>query len=181
MAPYPKADDIQAWLVLTGPLIALGLNVAAQIVLLRSTSGTRYMRSMIGGFLAGAAGLAVLELILFTRWACSLEDLAVQILTYGTLSYCYFHFVNLGQSSIRIRIYAEIAASPGGLSIHDLARDYNEEALMDLRLRRLAESGDIIERNGRYFVGRRRLIHIARAIFAAKLLVLGRKSEFFQS
>ena len=181
MDPSPKEADFMPYLVLASPLIALAVNVLSQIVLLRSTRGSHFMRSMIGGFLAGAAGLLVLEFFLLRLPDLSREAIAgmtIHALTYVALSYCYFNFVNLGQSSIRIRIYSEIAASPGGLSVQDLEKDYNEEALMAMRLRRLAESGDIVKKDGRLFVGRQRLVPVARLVFAAKQFLLSRKSEF---
>jgi hypothetical protein len=181
MDPSQKEADILSFFVLVSPMIALAVNVLSQIVLLRSTRGSHFMRSMIGGFLAGAAGLLALEFFLLPHpdlfWG-TIAGVTVHAMTYVALSYCYFNFVNLGQSSIRIRIYAEIAASPEGLSVQDLEKDYNEKALMDMRLRRLAESGDIVKKDGRFFVGRQRLVPVARIVFAAKQFLLSRKSEF---
>jgi hypothetical protein len=167
--------------MLASPMIALAVNVLVQIVLLRSTRGAHFMRSIIGGFLGGSAGLLVMEFLLLRfpdRFWEAIAGVTVHVLTYVALSYCYFNFVNLGQSSIRIRIYSEIAASPGGLSVQDLERDYNENALMAMRLRRLTESGDIVKKVGRFFVGRQRLVPVARIVFAAKQFLLSRKSEF---
>jgi hypothetical protein len=181
MDPFQKEADLTPLIVLASPMIALALNVLIQIVLLRSTRGSHFMRSMIGGFLAGVIGLLVMEFTLLRFPGLSWEAIAgvtVHVLTYFALSYCYFNFVNLGQSSIRIRIYSEIAASPEGLSVQDLEKDYNEKALMAMRLRRLAESGDIVKRDGRFFVGRQRIVLVARIVFAAKQFLLSRKSEF---
>jgi hypothetical protein len=181
MDPSPKEADFMPYLVLASPLIALAVNGLTQIVLLRSTRGSHFMRSMIGGFLAGAAGLLVLEFFLLPHpdlfWD-TIAGVTVHAMTYVALSYCYFNFVNLGQSSIRIRIYSEIAASPVGLSVQDLEKDYNEKALMAMRLRRLAESGDIVKKESLFFVGRQRLVLLARIVFAAKQFLLSRKSEF---
>jgi hypothetical protein len=167
--------------MLASPMIALAINGLVQIVLLRSTRGAHFMRSIIGGFLAGSAGLLVMEFLLLRFPDLFWETIAgvtVHVLTYVALSYCYFNFVNLGQSSIRIRIYSEIAATAKGLSVQDLERDYNESALMAMRLRRLTESGDIVKKDGRFFVGRQRLVPVARIVFAAKQFLLSRKSEF---
>ncbi len=86
--------------------------------------------------------------------------------------------MNLGQTSVRIRIYSEIAARPGGISAQELTREYRDEALMEVRLQRLVESGDVVRKGDRYFVGRLRLVYLASIIFAAKRFVLGKASEF---
>ena len=67
--------------------------------------------------------------------------------------------------------------------MHDMRRNFNqrlqhEPALMQMRLERLTESGDIVESNGRYFIGRKRFIAIAKVIFALKAFILGKGSEF---
>jgi hypothetical protein len=59
-----------------------------------------------------------------------------------------------------------------------VARQYADDALVQVRLQRLVESGDVVKREGRYFVGRTRLVKISNIIFMAKGLLLGRASEF---
>jgi hypothetical protein len=65
-----------------------------------------------------------------------------------------------------------------GLEIGALKQDYNETTLVETRLQRLTSSGDVVESDGRYFVGRYRLVVVARILFFAKQLILGKKSEF---
>jgi len=158
------------------------MNVAVQIVLFRSSCGTHFMRSILLGFLSGLAVLALLEIARISLAGLSPLTFSTALLVdapiYAGLSYCYYNFVQLGQTSIRIRLYSEIAGRPGGLAAGDIALLYNEEALMKVRIQRLLESGDVVERDGRYFIGRRRLVPVAAIIFAAKRLLLGRESEF---
>ena len=174
--------EVFPYLWILAPVGALAVNVVAQILLFRATRGTRFMRTIVLGFLAGLGMLAVLSIARAVLDAVSFFDLANALLVdgpvYGALSYCYYNFVQLGQTSVRIRLYTEIAARPGGMGVGDIARLYNEEALMQLRLQRLVESGDIEQRGGRYFIGRRRLVWVADIIFAAKRFLLGRESEF---
>jgi hypothetical protein len=176
----PAEVDFISVLTFGCPLLALAANAVVQVLLLRFSQGAHFLRSMIGGFCGGGFALGVVELWLVPRMPGEevFGGVVVHLLTYAALAYCYFNFVNLGQSSIRIRIYAEIAAAKGGLSVGELMRDYNETALMAMRLHRLTESGDLVFKNGRYFLGRRRLVPVARIIFAAKRFLLGRESEF---
>ena len=139
------------------------------------------MRSMLVGFSFGAFMLCIVDILFFshpTHLPDCVAEFAIRVLSYTGLSYCYFHFVNLGQSSIRVRIYTELVDNPLGLEIGSLKQVYNETTLVETRLQRLISSGDIVESDGRYFVGRCRLVVVARILFFAKQLILGKKSEF---
>lgn len=182
MDPSPRAADLWPYAPLLTPIAALAVNVLAQIALVRLARGAHFLRSAAGGFGIGLLALAAIEAWLITRVPGAGETwgkaLLVSVPTYIGLSYCFFNFINLGQSSIRIRLYSEIASTPDGVSVEQMTREYNEDALMHARLHRLTESGDIIEREGRYFVGRRRLVPVAAIIFGLKAFILGKGSEF---
>ncbi len=182
MGPSPKVADWWPYAPLLGIVAALALNVLAQIALVRLARGAHFLRSAAGGFGVGLVALVAFEALLIFGQPSAGESwekaLLVSVPSYIALSYCFFNFINLGQSSIRIRLYSEIAAVPGGVSVEQMAREYNEDALMHARLHRLTESGDIVERDGRYFIGRRRLLPVAAIIFGLKAFILGKGSEF---
>lgn len=173
--------DFSPHLIVASPFAALVVNMLSQILLLRRSAGSHYMRSMLAGFSSGAIALCIAEIFIAPHPPNLLDcmaEFAVRALSYGGLSYCYFHFVNLGQSSIRVRIYSDLVDNPLGLEIETLNQEYNESTLVTSRLQRLTSSGDIIERDGVYFVGKHRLVIVARILFFAKQLILGKKSEF---
>ncbi len=173
--------NLTPFLIVASPFAALVVNMLSQVFLLRRSAGAHYMRSMLAGFSSGAIALCIAEIFISPHPPSLLDciaEFAVRTLSYGGLSYCYFHFVNLGQSSIRVRIYSDLADNPLGLEIETLKQAYNESTLVVSRLQRLTSSGDIIERNGIYFVGKYRLVVVARILFFAKQLILGKKSEF---
>ncbi len=181
MVQFLKADDAWSYYSLLAPLIALAINGTAQIILLRARR-IDFLRSIVEGCLIGGLALLMLNALL-VGWLAPFREglvrfLLVNVPTYAALSYCYFGVVGLGQTSIRIRIYAEIAETPTGLSTEDIERIYSEGVFARMRLRRLLESGDITEKDGRYFVGKIRLVHAANITFAAKQFLLGTKSEF---
>ncbi len=182
MDPFPGAVDAWLYYSLLSPVLALAANVVVQVMLVRLRRGTYFLRSVAEACLCGGGVLAVLEVIRIHHTGISLESLSYALLVnapvYLALSYCYFNFANLGQSSIRIRIYNKIASSPNGLRIEDLTREYNEQSLMEMRLHRLRESGDLAEKNGVLRIGRPRLVWAAKIIFATKQFVLGKTSEF---
>jgi len=167
------------------PIAALAMNVIIQILVFRLRRGARYFRSIVEGFLAGAFAFVIFEAA-FALGHFSLIDILTRALfvdfpIYLALSYCAYSFIQLGQTSIRIRMYSEIASSPDGINVNELKREYDDNALMQARLRRLIESGDIVQSGGRYSVGRKRFLYISNILFAAKLLLLGKSSEFESS
>lgn len=181
MVQFLKAGDAWAYASLLIPLVALAVNVFAQVLLLRARR-TDFLLSIIEGCIIGGVALLILNTLLI-EWVVPFREglirfLLVNLPTYAALSYCYFGVVGLGETSIRIRIYAEIAATSAGMSNTDIERLYSEGAFAGMRLRRLLESGDIIEQDGRYFVGKNKLVHAATIMFAAKQFLLGTKSEF---
>lgn len=169
-------------IALLSPIVATLINVAAQILLFRFRRGTQYFRSIIEAFLLGALALLAAEAFCVADSNAGIDRLvlalAVNFPIYICLSFCYYSFVQLGQTSIRIRMYTEIALRSSGVMIAEIEEEYNEVALTEVRLQRLKESGDMLERDGRYFIGRRRLLFVENIIFASKRLLLGKKSEF---
>ena len=169
------------WWPVIAPVAALAINVLEQIVVFRLQGGRHFLRSIALGFFLGGAALMIAQCIYppgpdrFEAWS---KALLVNLPCYAALSYCFFNFANLGQSSIRVRIYAKVAARADGVSVLEIAREYNEAMLMEMRLQRLVESGDLVLRDGRYFLGRTRFVPIAKVIFWIKRLILGKVSEF---
>ncbi|MEY2498944.1 MAG: hypothetical protein QOD12_2500 [Verrucomicrobiota bacterium] len=172
---------MRTWWPVLAPVAALAVNVLGQIVVFRLHHGRHFLRSIVVGFALGGTVLMIAQCIYplssdsFESWP---EAFLVNVPCYAALSYCFFNFANLGQSSIRVRIYARVAARSDGVSVAEIARNYNEAMLMELRLQRLVESGDLVLRDGRYFLGRARFVPIAKVIFWIKRLVLGKVSEF---
>lgn len=182
MATFHEAADGWHYGSLLSPVMALGVNVIAQVMLARARKGAQFLRSIIEGCLSGAVALLVLEIILLAWRGVSADTVVFSLLvnapTYAALSFCYFALANLGQTAIRVRIYAELLASPGGMSTQEIERRYDPETFVAVRLRRLIEGGDLIEKNGGYFLARKRLVFAANLMVAAKLILLGKRSEF---
>jgi hypothetical protein len=134
---------------------------------------------------AGMAGLlAVILAGCAAAWsdgawfAATLSCLLVDLPIYGCLAYGYANFVNLGQSSVRVRIYRELLGRPEGIAGEVLRAEYDEQGMLRARVGRLVEAGDLRLEETRYFPGRRRLVIIGAVIFGLKRAVLGRHSEF---
>lgn len=182
MGPSRKVVDAWECCSLLSPILALWVNVVFQVVLVRVRKGKGFLRSMLEGLLAGFVALTAFEVFLILWRGVSLESLVISCLvnapTYAALSYCYFGVANLGHTSIRIRLYYEIAKRRNGMSLQDIENIYNEKAFAEMRLKRSLESGDIIQKNSRHYLGKARLAVAARIIGAIRGFLIGAKSEF---
>jgi len=166
------------------PVLGLTVNVLSQVALLRLAGGKGFMKTIaLGFFLGGLWTLAAYPLWLWfqkgTFVADSFWEWAFLIApTYAGLGYGYANFANLGNSSIRIRLYEELRLAPAGLPLEEIRRNYNEAAILKTRLQRLQESGDLVQKDSRWKVARKRFVVLGGVIFFAKQLVLQKRSEF---
>lgn len=140
------------------------------------------MKSLFTGFLAGGLGAAAMDVVLWHSTGAPfvelLSMLLVNICIYTCLGYCYFHFINLGETARRIRIVREIHDALEGLTMEEILSRYNARTIVDKRLQRLLSKGQIVEKDGRYFAGKPAMLVMSRIIIAMKLILLGKKSEF---
>jgi hypothetical protein len=150
------------------PVYGLLLNVLVQLIAVRS--GFSLLRSIFTGFAAG---------LLYVLWGSRVPVSSPgDILSYGALGYCYFHFLNLGETARRIRLLRELYEHPGGLSEAELLARYDSRGILAARMERLLSSGQLLLRGGRYYTGSPAVLLIARMTTRLKLIVTGRKSEF---
>ena len=163
------------------PLIALLLNIVTQLI------GFRYiklslLKSLILGFIIGLLfvfGAAFYGYFAAAQPAGEFVGLFIaNFLTYSALSYCYAHFINLGEGARRIRIIRELYKSETGLTMHELLKIYDGRQMVENRINRLMRGGQIILRNDRYFIGKPHMLLISRIILLMKVIVLGKRSEF---
>jgi hypothetical protein len=167
------------------PLAALVVCVLGHVVVARAAPRLARHR---GVSIAVLAGLAVLLATAVTfaadpshgpaldRWGAAVSWL----LAYLALAYFYvFGFYNVGESARRLRLLVELqAAAPRGLTLAELLTVYNARMIVEARLARMVAGGQLVERDGRYAVGRPLMLTIAKAFAALKILFLGGPSEF---
>lgn len=163
------------------PVIALATDVLAQVILIRHLR-VGLLRSVFAGAATGLACLAVIEVYCFMAGQDAADGAALaalNILTYGALTYCYFHFINLGETARRIRIMMEIYDSgTQGLTLDEILERYNAREIIEKRFKRLLDSGQVVLKDGHYFIGSPVMLLMSRAIQTVKIILLGKKSEF---
>jgi hypothetical protein len=130
----------------------------------------------------GFISLIFFEVLLYKRSMSAMMDfsgaLIADLFAYISLSYCYFHFINLGETARRIRIMRELYDSPEGLSIDGLSERYNAKMIIEYRLSRLISNGQLVVRENRYYIGSPIVLLISKIILAMKKLLTGKGSEF---
>jgi hypothetical protein len=167
------------------PFAALVACVVAHILISRAGPGLPRHHGVALGALAGLAALVGLGLAggvaTLPPGPESRMGLGVAwTLTYLSLVYWYvFGFFNLGESARRIRLLVELrAAGKQGLTLAEVLTAYNARMIVDARVDRLLAGGQMVERDGRYFIGKPVMLYGAKALVLLKLVFLGAPSEF---
>ena len=83
------------------------------------------------------------------------------------------------ESARRIRLLVELqAAGERGLTLTQILAAYNARMIVDARLGRLLAGGQVVERDGRYFIGKPLMLYGAKALVLLKIAFLGAPDEF---
>ena len=102
---------------------------------------------------------------------------AVNFIFYSAMAFFYFSFVNIGESSVRIRILREISDSQNGVSQAELLRRYNVDHMIQARIERFLSSGEMVLRKDRYYYsGKPKMLLVAKTCQKIKKLLLGKES-----
>lgn len=160
----------QGCLDLLAPMAGLFANCLWHIFSFRSFLKGRMLASLSIGFLAGACFFMFFSIAANIGFQVSAENLLVYIL----LSYCYFHFVNLGETARRIRLLRELKESDGGLTLEEMRSRYNANEILSRRLDRLIKNGQVVLKEERYFIAKPIMLSIAKMMLFLKHLLLKR-------
>ena len=170
------------YLHIFSPVVGLGVNVICQICYCRYRLNASLLKSTFLGFLCGMAILFGLEAIYIAQSALTipkaLPSVSVNLISYASLGYCYFHFINLGETARRIRLLRELIRSQDGLSMDEILKHYNAKEIIENRLSRLLKSGQVVYKDNRYYIGKPVMFFMSKAVLFLKVFILGKKSEF---
>ena len=169
-------------IALLGPILATVVNVLVMATVPRIAPALSFYRAI---FLAFGAGMTALLLVETARYSMAPADsieffmlAGCNVAIFGFIGFVFFNALNVGESSIRVRILRELLAAEGPMSEADLLDRYNDQLILGSRLERLLEGGQIEKRDGRYFLKATNLLVVARIIRWAKIVLLHRTSEF---
>lgn len=159
-------------------IIALSINVVAQIINFRIFTKLGLLKSIFIGFIVGLLSLLLIEyyLSIFYKVASFVFLFAsvANLLAYTALGYCYFHFINLGETARRIRILSELYESKNGLTLNEILSKYNAEEIVKKRAVRLLHNNQIVFHEGRFLINKSILLIIAKTIVFLKIFILGK-------
>lgn len=163
-------------------LAGFGALVVSQVFIFRLMPRNGLLKSLLFGFVFGLLNEAGFILYFFTRAAdfykFSIGDCFVNVITYCCLAYCYFHFVNLGETARRIRILRELKETPGGLTQSDILARYNAGEIINRRLERLVANRQVVVKDGRYFIATPVVLYMAKFMFFLKAILFKEKLEW---
>lgn len=154
-------------------------DVIAQIAWLRCFQAGGIYRSMVAGFIAGAALLIASSLVWHDR---SIGAHVADFGMYVCFAYIYFHWNNMGETGRRVRLLIELANAPAGLTRRQLLARYGAKEIVDRRISRLLESRQVIASGSRLRLGNPSVLAMTRLIGLVKRIlriesVLVRSSE----
>ena len=136
--------------------------------------------SLFVGFATGLIVLVGGEMFLAYRGVGALQDNVALGIANTVLFVCcwyfYFHYINIGEASLRSRILREVAACSGCLPDH-LLTAYNTRVVVEARMERLVADGQLLHSAGRYHAGQPRMVLVAKAFAALRWLLMGKASS----
>ncbi|WP_421999900.1 hypothetical protein [Reyranella sp.] len=177
MSAADASTTADYWL-LAAPIVGTVANVGAQLVLARLMTTGRLLILIAAAFGIGLGTTAALTLFALRLGDTTTPDalaLSASILfIYSAAGFVLFAIINLGETSLRIRMMRMLLARPGGIGREELVAEYDDRALIAVRLRRLEENGQARVAQGMYYA-RPSVLFIAAAIIRlVKQVVYGR-------
>jgi hypothetical protein len=148
------------------PVAGLAVNCFSQMVFVLSTRMS-LLKSIVLSTITGEVGLVLISVPYLTwKW------FVVSQVAYLAASFCYFAFVNLNATSLRIRILEELRVMGGRASLRSLMTVYGGEDVLQARIDRLIRSGMLLRRGDRLYVAKHYPLYVARFMDALRNLLL---------
>jgi len=172
--------DIIPLYLLVAPLTGLICNAVAQMLLSHALHGRRLGLSITLSALCGiGVAMALTFIALGFPMLPATEKaalMAMNLIIAFALAFCYWAFLNLNITSLRIRLLKELLRAEGrALPRSQLLSTYQGTEVLERRLARLQAMGQIKDQDGSYRMANRKLIWLARAVDAARKIILPKK------
>lgn len=156
---------------------ALLFTAFVQLLSVRVSSGRiGVVASLFIGFAAGLAALVAGEAVIAWRgpgeFADNLALACANFVLFVCCWYFYFHFINIGEASLRIRVLRE-AERFSGQPVESLLEVYNVRTVVGTRMKRLVEDGQLVVVEDRFQAGKPRMVMVAKAFSLLRWLLLG--------
>ncbi len=157
------------WIIALMPVVALIINVMTQILTVHLFH--QINKSIVCGIFSGLTAL-VIGCLYFCNQHVILT-LLTNTVTYFALSFCFFAFLNLNLTSMRIRVVRELNnANDGAIELQKLINDYSPQELYSRRITRLLHSKQIVQTNNRWHLQSKKLLILVLVSNALRQLIL---------
>jgi hypothetical protein len=168
-------------LLLIAPAAGLVADVVLQAVLARFAASEANLRLQ---FMSFGAGLLVTVALLFALLSGSrltpVDNIGyglLHVLAYACYGFIFFNMINANISSLRVRMLKEyLARSPVPLSDAELHAKYPAADMVSARLARLEAGGQILLRDGRYYMNGGGIAMIGAFFAGLRYLLLGNRA-----
>jgi hypothetical protein len=155
---------VTSFLAIVGPLVAAVVNCLGYIFT-RRLFGIGLASSIIAGLSFGLVAVAAWCVGVIWSDRSNAVDLAVsQIGTYLGLSFCFWAFLNLNITSLRIRILRQLLHAGGSMPMSELLAGYPESERLQRRLSRLQNGGQIVLVDGKWRIRSSPVLMLAKSI-----------------
>jgi len=161
------------------PVLGLFSNMTVQLLGIRCVYSISYYKSIGYGCFAGLFFVLASEIffLLFeTKEIFNLLALSfANLVAYLFIAFSYFAFINLGVSSLRVRLLDELWQSKDGLSMSEILKKYSSREIVKNRIEKLEKGGQLQLRGDRYYLGESLALLMVKILEFLKFIVLRRK------
>jgi hypothetical protein len=90
---------------------------------------------------------------------------AYVLATYNACCFCYLNVLNVSETSLHVNILMRLLTG-GGMKLDDLGKIYGVREMINARIDRMTSLGQLLERDGRYYLNNTTLVRVGRVINA---------------
>jgi hypothetical protein len=168
-------------LLAIAPVLGLATGCVAHLLVSRMVRKRgHYFPLLVGCGCGLIATLVTSVAALVAMDAGALDFLALvsmNVVAYLAFSFGYFNFINLNIASLRIRMLQELAESGGEMPVGALTSLYSTEDVIAVRINRLLSGGHLIERQGRFYSGKRQFLIVGRIFDLLRRAIIGEMQD----
>lgn len=159
-------------LITLSPLISLFTNFLIQTIALKTICKKGVISSVILGAIGGEIFFLFIVCFLDLRSGTLGKYIFLGQIAYLCTAFCYFAFINLNTTSVRIRILEELRSVGGQAPLKTIMDIYGSREIVKTRLNRMTFAGLLFEDNGRYYIGKKYPLLVARFMDSLRAFLL---------
>jgi len=176
VTPSEAAD----WIVVAAPVLGAAVNLVFQIGLVRLRGewllGSSLMVAFVGGALVTLAGMAAVWLSELPSLLDGIGLTITALAVYASAGFILFALVNLGETSLRVQMIDRLLQNPDGLRPAELLALQSDDALIEVRISRMKEAGQVRVVGERLYPRLSTLFLAAAGISLLKRLLFGHQA-----